>query len=97
MFYTTSESNDRIYRVSSAHSEVQELIIIIQWLLLLFLMIGPVYQEVTILFSLTRECFMQHSNFVHKLDSQFLMETRIMKHVMSYQLDTTGRCTNGCL
>ncbi len=46
----------------------------------------PVYQEVTILFSLThwmetvlvRKYFMRYSNFVHKLNSQLWLETRLL-------------------
>ncbi len=46
----------------------------------------PVYQEVTILFSLTRwmetvlvrKCFMRYSNFAHKLNSQLWMETQLL-------------------
>ncbi len=47
----------------------------------------PVYQEVTVLLSLTRwmemvlvhKCFMRYSNFAQKLNSQLWMETRLMK------------------
>ncbi len=40
----------------------------------------PVHQEVMILFSetvLIRKCFMRYYNFVHKLNSQLRMETRL--------------------
>ncbi len=49
--------------------------------------LSGLYQEVTILFSLTRwmetvlvhKCFMWYSNFVHKLNSQLWMETQLLR------------------
>ncbi len=46
----------------------------------------PVYQDVTILFSLTRwmetvlvrKCFMRYSNFAHKLNLQLWKESRLI-------------------
>ncbi len=75
---STSESNNRIYCVSSARSEVQVICHI--WKLLysvaspVFLVIfsATVYQEVTILFSLTR---WMETSFEHKFNSNLWMET----------------------
>ncbi len=89
----TSESNDSIYCVSSAHSEAQVIFHI--WKLLYsvaYPYLVPVYQEVTILFSLTRwmetvlvrKCFMRYSNFGWKPGLWFYPSEDI-KHVWHFE------------
>ncbi len=88
---SASESNDRIYCVSSARSEAQAIYenYYIQWLLLLFLVIYSASlsgSDDFVLFDsldgketvLICKCFMRYSNFAHKLNSQLWMETRLL-------------------
>ncbi len=61
--------------------------------ILLVIFSATVYQEVTILFSLTRwmemvalfACFMQYSSFAHKLNSNFWMETASYTAILWWQ------------
>ncbi len=85
---STSERSDSINCVTSARSEVQVIYIVYenyynQWLIFLVIFSATVYQEVTILFALTRwtetvlysHMFMRYSSFAHKLNLNLWMET----------------------